>query len=234
MKRKEKQIYVRIEASLEEIRDQKNAAFLSALLPQTDPARVLGIKSPVLRKFAGMLKKEGNDRLFLSVLPHRYLEEDLIHAFLISGMKDYPSCMEELERFLPFADNWVITDAIRPAVIKKHREETEAILYRWLERDHPFTVRTAVGLFMAYYLEEGFRAEQMEKIASLDTSSYYVHMAVAWYMATALAKQKEAALAILRRNLMDQKTHNKTIQKACESYRISDDLKRELRMMKRR
>ncbi len=233
MNREEKKQYREIEEMLLAMRDPKNAAFLSALLPETDPSRVLGIRSPVLRKFAASLKKEGKDALFLSVLPHRYLDEDQIHAFLISSIKDYTECMKELERFLPYADNWAVTDAIRPAVIKKHREKTEEILLRWLESEHPFTVRTAVGLFMAYYLEEGFRKEQMERIASLNAEHYYVHMAVAWYMATALAKQPEAAMEMLRQNRMDAKTHNRTIQKACESFRVSDAMKQELRTMKR-
>ena len=233
MNREEKRLYSEIEEMLLQMRDPKNAAFLSALLPETDPSRVLGIRSPVLRKTAASLKKEGKEALFLSVLPHRYLDEDQIHAFLISSMKDYAECMKELERFLPYTDNWAVTDAIRPAVIRKHLDKTEPVLFGWLTSDHPFAVRTAVGLFMAYYLDAGFRKEQMERIASLDTAQYYVHMAVAWYMATALAKQPEAAMELLRQNRMDAKTHNKTIQKACESFRVSEDMKQVLRTMKR-
>lgn len=234
MNREEKKQYKEIEEQILKLRDPKNAAFLSALLPETDKERVLGIRSPVLRKYAASLKKEGKDALFLSVLPHRYLDEDQIHAFLISSMREFEPCMKELERFLPFADNWAVTDALRPAVIRKNREAALEHIDRWMESDHPFTVRTAVGLLMAYYLDEGFDRKQMEKIAGLNTDHYYVHMAVAWYMATALAKQPEEAMRILESHAMSAKTHNKTIQKAVESYRITDEMKQLLRTMKRR
>ena len=142
--------------------------------------------------------------------------------------------MEELERFLPYALSWPVTDAIRPAAIKKHPKEAEAYLSRWLDSDLPYTVRTAVGLYMTYYLEDAFERTQMDRIAALNTDHYYVHMAVAWYMATALAKQPEAAMLVLRENRLSEETHNRSIQKAIESYRIDEDTKALLRTMKRR
>jgi 3-methyladenine DNA glycosylase AlkD len=222
-----------IEEELYAMRDSKNAAFLAKLTPDAAPERILGIKSPILRKFASSLRKEGKDQIFLKELPHRWLDEDQIHAYLISAMKDM-SCMEELERFLPYASSWPVTDAIRPAVIKKHPKEAEEYLRRWLGSDLPYTVRTAVGLYMTYYLEDAFDRMQMERIAALNTDHYYVHMAVAWYMATALAKQPEAAMIVLKENRLSEETHNRSIQKAIESYRIDDDTKALLRTMKRR
>jgi 3-methyladenine DNA glycosylase AlkD len=233
MKKQDHVLYEEIETGLYELRDPKNAAFLAKLTPDTDPERILGIKTPVLRKFAADLKKNGNAQLFCSVTPHRWLDEDVIHACLISGIKD-STCMKELERFLPYAESWVVTDVIRPVYIRSHPQEAEPFLEKWLKSDHPYTVRTAVGLYMAYYLDRYFRMDQMERIAALNTGHYYVHMGSAWYFATALAKQPDAALTVLKEHRLSPETHNRAIQKAIESYRVKDEMKALLRTMKRK
>ncbi|MBR4455655.1 MAG: DNA alkylation repair protein [Solobacterium sp.] len=214
------------------LQDPKNAAFLARLCPDTDAERILGARVPQLRKLAVQAEKEGIVPAFLAELPHEYHEENVMHAILISRIRDAEQCIAELQRFLPFADNWAVTDAIRPAVMKSHTALLEPYLNQWMCSSHPFTVRTAIGLYMAYYLEDGFRIEQAEQIASMRSDHYYVNMMRAWYFATALAKQPEAVLPLLQGSRIDRFTRLKAIQKSLESYRIDDAMKSELRRLK--
>ena len=219
---------------LEQAADPSNADFAAKLCPGIGREQILGIKSPVLKQFAVNMMKEGTAEAFLNDLPHRYLDENTLHAVLISKMKDYASCLQRLEQFLPFIDCWVVTDSIRPKVFRKHTEELEPMLYSWLESKEPYIVRTAMGLFMAYYLDDAFKQEQAERIASVRMDHYYVRMMAAWYTATALAKQEAAVLPLLEEGKLDAWTHNKAIQKAAESYRIAPQMKEYLRQPRRK
>ena len=223
-----------LRAELEAMREDGNAAFVAKLTPNIDPSSILGVRVPLLRKLAKQIIREGNADAFLNDVPHRYLEENQIHAFVLNEITDYDKCMEKLEAFLPYVKCWNVTDAIRPKIIAKHTEETKPVLYAWLRSEEPYTVRTAIGLFMAYYLEDAFETEQAERIADLRFDHYYVRMMAAWYMATALAKQPDAVLPLLEENRMDIWTHNKTIQKAVESFRIPEAQKTYLKTMRRK
>ncbi len=219
---------------LEALRDPANAAFVARLNPNLDPKDILGIKSPVLRDLAKTMKKDGTAEKFLLDLPHRYLEENILHGMLISGIRSYEDALNELERFLPFISSWAVTDTIRPKVFQKHTAELEPVLFQWLKSEEPYTVRMAIGLFMAYFLKEGFHPKQAETIAAIRSEDYYVRMMIAWYMATALITQRETVLKLLEKNRMDVWTHNKTIQKAVESFRIQEEDKTYLRTLRRK
>ena len=223
-----------LRAELEAMREDGNAAFVAKLTPNIDPSSILGVRVPLLRKLAKQIIREGNADAFLNDVPHRYLEENQIHAFVLNEITDYDKCMEKLEAFLPYVKCWNVTDAIRPKIIAKHTEETKPVLYTWLRSEEPYTVRTAIGLFMAYYLEDAFETEQAKRIADLRFDHYYVRMMAAWYMATALAKQPDAVLPLLEENRMDIWSHNKTIQKAVESFRIPEAQKTYLKTMRRK
>ena len=221
-------------SELEAMREPGNALFVAKLTPDADPETILGIRIPLLRKLAKQIMREKNADRFMDDLPHRYLEENLIHVFLINEIKDYDSCMKRLEEFLPYLDCWNVTDAVRPKVIAYHTAETEPVLETWLNSSEPFIVRTAIGLYMAFYLGSAFRKEQAERIASLRFDHYYVRMMAAWYMATALVKQPDAVMPLFEENRMDVWTHNKAIQKAVESYRVTEEQKAYLKTLRRK
>ena len=223
-----------LRAELEAMREDGNAAFVAKLTPNIEPSSILGVRVPLLRKLAKQIVREGNAEAFLNDVPHRYLEENQIHAFVINEIKDFDECMERLKAFLPYVKCWNVTDAIRPKIIAKHTDQAEPILRRWMKSGEPYTVRTAIGLYMAYYLDDAFQAEQAERIADLRFDHYYVRMMAAWYMATALAKQPDAVMPLLEQHRMDPWTHNKTIQKAVESYRIPEDQKAYLKTLRRK
>ena len=219
---------------LEELRDPENAAFVARLNPVLDPKVILGIKSPVLRDLAKTMRNDGTMEPFLLDLPHRYLEENILHGMLISGIRSFEVCLSELERFLPYINSWIVTDTIRPNVFQKHTAELEPVLYQWLKSAEPYTVRMAIGLFMAFFLKEGFYKKQAQTIAALRSEDYYVRMMAAWYMATALITQRETIIRLLEEHRMDVWTHNKTIQKAVESRRIREEDKAYLRTLRRK
>lgn len=223
-----------LRAELEALREDGNAAFVAKLTPNMDPSSILGVRVPLLRKLAKQIIREGNADAFLNDLPHRYLEENQVHAFVINEIRDYDECMERLEAFLPHVDCWNVTDAIRPKIIAKHTKQAEPVLRRWMKSEEPYTVRTAIGLYMAYYLDDAFERKQAERIADLRFDHYYVRMMAAWYMATALAKQPDAIMPLLETQRMDVWTHNRTIQKAVESYRIPEAQKAYLKTMRRK
>jgi len=223
-----------LRAELEAMREDGNAAFVAKLTPNIDPSSILGVRVPLLRKLAKQITREGNMNAFLNDVPHRYLEENQIHAFVINEIKDFDECMERLEAFLPYVKCWNVTDAIRPKIIAKHTDQAEPVLRRWMKSKEPYTIRTAIGLYMAYYLDDAFERKQAERIADLRFDHYYVRMMAAWYMATALTKQPDAVMPLLEQHRMDPWTHNKTIQKAVESYRIPEDQKAYLKTLRRK
>ena len=217
---------------LEELAEPSLSKFSARLNPTIDPDSVLGIRVPELRQLAKEMMKDGTAEVFLKDVPHRYLEENILHGILISQIRDYESCLAALEAFFPYADSWAVTDLIRPNCFKRHTAELEPILYEWLKSNDPYTVRIAINLFMAYYLHEAFHKRQAETIAAIRMDHYYVKMMVAWYMATAMVYQRDVVLDLLKNHAMDPWTHNKTIQKSVESYRITPEQKEYLRSLK--
>ena len=221
-----------IRQSLFELQDIKYRDFQAKLIPGKDMETMIGVRTPELRKLAKQMLKREEIGEFLRDLPHRYFDEDQLHAFIVSGIKEYGKCMEELMRFLPFVDNWATCDQMSPGVFKKHRPELLAEIREWLGSEHTYTVRFGIGMLMQHFLDEDFDPAYPELVAGVHSEEYYVNMMIAWYFATALAKQYDAVLPFIEGRRLDPWTHNKTIRKAVESYRISDEHKEYLRSLK--
>lgn len=212
--------------------DEGYRQFQTPLLPSVDPARIIGVRTPVLRKLAKELAGTAEAEAFLRDLPHAYYEENNLHAFLVEQIKDYDACVAAIDAFLPYVDNWSTCDGWSPKVLKKHRKELVVKIREWMASDLPYTVRFGIGMLQRYFLDEQFDPIYLEWVAAIDREEYYVRMMVAWYFATALAKQYDAALPYIEQGRLPTWTHNKTIQKAVESYRITSEQKTYLRTMK--
>ena len=208
------------------------ADFQRKLTPGIDPDAFLGVRVPALRKLASQLTKDGlRDRL-LDELPHRYYDENLLHAILLSGEKDYRQCIDRIERFLPYIDNWAVCDTLRPKVFAKHHGELMSEVIRWTGSAETYTVRFGIDVLMSEYLDEDFDPDYLEIAAGVESEEYYVRMMVAWYFATALAKQWAATIPYLEQRRLCDWTHRKTIQKAVESFRLTDGQKETLRSLR--
>lgn len=226
------EIKVDIQQELFALQDLSYRDFHAKLMPTVDKARVIGVRTPKLRVFAKEFGKTEEAKEFLKVLPHQYYEENNLHGLLIEQIKDYPTLIRELNRFLPCIDNWATCDLLTVRVVKKHLDTFTEEVERWLASDHTYTIRFGIGMLMRYYLEEHFSLEYPEKVAKIRSKEYYVNMMRAWYFATALAKQYEAIFPFLEEKRLDAWTHNKTIQKAIESYRITQEQKAYLRTLR--
>lgn len=211
------------------LQDTEYQTFQSKLMPAIPSETVIGVRTPLLRKLAKELAGTPQAEEFLHSLPHRYYEENNLHAFLIEQIRDYDTVLAETETFLPYIDNWATCDCFCPKVFAKHKAELLSSIRRWLNSGKLYPVRYAMGMLMRYYLDEGFRPEYLAWVAGVHSEEYYLNMMRAWYFATALAKQPDAALPWLTERRLDVWTHNKTIQKAVESCRISPEMKQQLR-----
>ena len=219
----------RIQARLFSMKDDDYRKFQSALIPTVDQARVIGVRTPSLRAYAKELKGSDAAGAFLQELPHRYYEEDNLHAFLIEQLPTYEETLAALERFLPYVDNWATCDGMSPKCFEAHREELYPHVMRWLTCSHPYTVRYAIVCLMRYYLADGYRPSCSEAVAAVRSEEYYVNMAVAWYFATALAARYEEILPYIAKGRLSPWIHQKAIQKAVESRRLTLAQKEELR-----
>lgn len=206
--------------------------FQSALIPSVDKSRVIGVRIPVLRRLALEIAKSGKSDVILDVLPHKYYEEDNLHAFLIEQITDFNECIRRIDSFLPFVDNWATCDSMNPKIFKSHIAELEEHIFKWLASDFEYEVRYAVGALMRCFLDDHFSLRYLDTVANVGREEYYVKMMVAWYFATALSKQYEATVGYFERRVLDKWTHNKAIQKAIESFRISTAQKEYLRKLK--
>lgn len=209
------------------LRDEKYAAFTAKLIPNIDPARVIGVRAPLMAKLAKELKGTDEAREFLARLPHRYLEENGLHAALLCGVKDYATVVEEVERFLPYVDNWATCDTLSPRCFARHTDELLPRIRQWMASDLEYTCRFGIGMLMRHYLDDHFRPEYLQWVASIHREEYYVKMMQAWYFATALAKQWEATLPVIA--TLPDWVRRKSIQKACESFRVPQEHKSFLR-----
>ena len=221
-----------LQIELFSLRDLKYKEFHQKLMPTVNTDKVIGIRTPDLRKFAKNFGKRAEAESFIKNLPHKYYEEDNLHAFLLEEIKDYNVLIEELNIFLPFVDNWATCDMMRPKILKKHKTELLEDIKRWLTSKDTYTIRFAVNCLMNYYLEEDFKTEYLEWVKNIESDEYYINMVRAWCFATALAKQYDETIKILESNAIDKWTHNKTIQKAIESYRITKEQKEYLKNLK--
>lgn len=222
-----------IQKRLFEMQDSKYRDFQSKLMPTVEKEKIIGVRTPDLRKFAKEISKNEYAKEFLKILPHEYYEENNLHAFLIEEIKDFALCVAELNRFLPFVDNWATCDMMRPKIFKKHLPELLDEIKIWLVSEDTYTVRFGIEMLMVYFLDENYKTEYSDAVAKIRSEEYYIKMMIAWYFATALAKQYDAVLPYLEQNRLDADTHNKTIRKAIESYRISDEQKIYLRTLGR-
>lgn len=206
--------------------------FHSRLMPTIEKEKVIGVRMPELRKFAKKFGKMKESEEFLKTLPHEYYEENNLHGLLIEQIRDYDLCMKEINRFLPYIDNWATCDMITIKIVKNRLNDLLEEIEQWITSEHSYTVRFGISMLMRYYLEKNFRLEYPEKVLQIHSQDYYVNMMRAWYFATALAKQYEQILPFLEEQRLDPWTHNKTIQKAVESYRITPEQKEYLRKLK--
>lgn len=220
-----------VQTRLFELQDLKYRDFQCKLMPTVDPETVIGVRTPELRKLAKEFSKEPEAAEFAKILPHRYYEENNLHGFLIETIKDYDQAVAAVDEFLPYVDNWATCDMISPKVFKKHLQELLEKIKEWLKSEHTYTIRFGAEMLMRFYLDEQFKPEYMELVAGVKSQEYYVNMMIAWYFATALAKQYDAVLPYIEQHRLNTWTHNKAIRKAIESYRIADEQKAYLRTL---
>ena len=221
-----------IQSELFSMQDLKYRDFHLSLIPTVPAERIIGVRTPQLRKYAKTLAGTERGAAFLNELPHRYYEENNLHAFIAEKIRDFDEALAETKRFLPYIDNWATCDAFMPGVFKKHKAQLLPEIKNWIASDSTYTVRFGTGLLMKLYLDEDFEPELLGLAASVKSSEYYIRMMVAWYFATALAKQYDAALPYLTEKRLDKWVHNKTVQKATESYRIPPETKSYLKTLK--
>lgn len=221
-----------IQNELYSMQDEKYRDFQSKLIPTVAYDTIIGVRTPDLRKYAKQLAKRDDVAEFLNVLPHQYFDENQLHAFIISEIKDFERCINEVCRFLPFVDNWATCDQMSPKVFKKHREELLLYIGKWISSESTYNVRFAIGMLMEHFLNDDFDIKYPEMVSEIRTDEYYINMMTAWYFATALAKQYDKVLPYIENQRLDKWTHNKAIQKSIESNRITAEQKMYLKSLK--
>ena len=215
-----------------ELQDIEYKKFSEKLIPTIQPERVIGIRTPVLKKYAKELYKSPEAKEFISEPFHNYYEENNLHSFLIMQIDNFSEGIKEINRFLPFVDNWATCDSLRPKSFSKHKKELLFHIDNWLLSEHTYTLRFGIQMLMVHFLDDDFHIKYAEKISLIKSKEYYVNMMIAWYFATALSKQYESVLPFLSEHKLEKWVHNKTIQKAVESNRISKDKKDFLKTLK--
>ena len=221
-----------IRQRLFELQDVSYRDFQVKLIPTVETESMIGVRTPALRKLAREYGKREDIGEFLQDLPHRYFDENQLHAFIISGIKDFETCIMYVEKFLPYVDNWATCDQMSPTVFKKKRQELLPYIREWVKSDRTYTVRFGIGMLMQHYLDEDFDPSYPEMVSGIKSEEYYISMMIAWYFATALAKQYDTVLPYIEEKRLDSQTHNRAIQKAVESYRITQEQKAYLKMLK--
>ena len=224
---------MKIQKELFSLQDKEYMKFLSKLTPNVSENTIIGVRIPEIRKLAKKLVKNNEYEDFLKELPHKYYDENLLHGAIISESKNFEKCIKLLDNFLPFVDNWAVCDTISPTIFKKYKKELIEKIKEWSQSDKTYTCRFGVEMLMTHFLDEDFKKEYLEMVADIHSEEYYVKMVVAWFFATALAKQWDYAVIYLEDNRLDVWMHNKTIQKARESLRISLEKKEYLKKLKR-
>ena len=222
-----------VRESLFELKEKEYADFQSRLTPGLDREHFIGVRIPKLRELVKLFGKTKECKEFLRKLPHHYFEENMLHGLLIAEIKDYDMCIAELEKFLPFIDNWAVCDVLSPKVFKKHKTELFSEIRKWSDSKDTYICRFGIGMLMRYFLDEDFTPEHLKIPANIHSEEYYVNMMLAWYFATALAKQWKDTIVLLETGVLDKWVHNKTIQKARESFRITGAQKEYLKGLKR-
>ena len=214
------------------MQDPDYHAFQSKLMPTVDPERIIGVRTPILRKYAKTLFGTEDSVTFLNSLPHPYFEENQLHGFLIEQIADFDTAVTAMEKFLPYIDNWATCDGVSPKVFAKNLDALMPHIDQWLRSEHCYTVRFGIGMLMRYYLTDRYSKDYAESVANIESEEYYVNMMIAWYFATALSVRYDEILPYLTERRLSPWIHKKTIQKAVESYRITEDRKRFLRLLR--
>ena len=218
-----------LQRSLFELQDLKYRDFQSKLLPKTEKEKIIGVRTPILRKFAKEFAQTKEAQKFLRELPHQYYEENNLHLMLVTQIRDYKKCLKEVTQFLPYIDNWATCDLPLPKCFEKHKAELIVDVKNWIASNDTYTIRYGIGVLLRLYLAEDFKDEYPKLVSAVISDEYYVNMMIAWYFATALAKQWEAVIGYLKDRKLTEWVHRKTIQKAIESNRITEEQKAELR-----
>ena len=214
------------------MQDKKYLDFQSKLIPNIDKDSIIGVRSPDLKKIAKDMYKSDTYKLFLDELPHKYFEENQLHSFIISEIKDYNDCVSLINKFLPYVDNWATCDQLNPKCLKKDLDNLIIEIKKWIKSSDTYTIRFGIITLMRYFLDDKFDKSYLELVCNIKSSEYYVNMMISWFFATALAKQYDSTIYIIENKILDDWTHNKTIQKCIESNRITLDKKEYLKSMK--
>lgn len=222
-----------IEKELFKLQDKKYREIQVKTITNIDPDTIIGIRTPELRKLGKKLYKEGNYKEFINDLPHKYFDENQLHAFIISEIKDYDECLNEFNMFLPYIDNWATCDQSTPKVFSKNKDKLLKEIKKWIKSKEAYTIRFGISMLMRNFLDEDFKEEYLEMVSKIRSNEYYVNMMIAWFFATALAKKYDSTISYIVDNKLDTWTHNKAIQKSIESYRVTDEHKNYLRSLKR-
>ena len=223
-----------IRKELKKLQDKGYREMQVTIIPTLEADSIIGVRTPALRQLAKEFAKREDISEFLSDLPHKFFEENQLHAFILSGMKDAESCIRLVDEFLPYVDNWATCDQMSPKVFKKHKQLLLEYVDKWIRSEHTYVKRFAIGMLMEHFLDEDFKTSYLTKVSKIRSEEYYVNMMIAWYFATALAKQYEDTLPFIEKQKLDKWTHNKSIQKAVESYRITPEPKEYLKTLKRK
>ncbi len=221
-------------SELKKLQDKGYRKMQITTIPSVKAESIIGVRTPALRALAKELSKRDDISIFLEDLPHKFFEENQLHAFILSGMKDAEECIKLVDKFLPYVDNWATCDQMSPKIFKKHKDLLLEYVNEWIKSDKTYVKRFAVGMLMEHFLDEDFKTSYLTKVSRIRSDEYYINMMTAWYFATALAKQYDAALPYIEKQKLDKWTHNKTIQKAVESYRITPEQKEYLKTLRRK
>jgi len=216
------------------LQDKKYKELQAKTIPNIDPNTIIGVRTPELRSLAKKMVKENNYKSFLEELPHNYFDENQLHAFIISELKDFNECIDYTNKFLPYIDNWATCDQMSPLVFKKNKDKLLKEIKVWIKSKDTYTIRFGIGMLMSYFLDEDFDKKYLEIVSKIKSKEYYVNMMIAWFFATSLAKQYKDTITYIDDNKLDLWIHNKTIQKTIESYRITSSQKEYLRSLKRK
>ena len=217
-----------------ELQDLKYRDFQAGLIPNIEKNLFIGVRTPELRKLAKEIANDEDTASFLKDVPHKYFDENQLHAFIISLGKNFDETVDAVEAFLPYVDNWATCDQLSPKVFKKHKKELLPYIKKWIKSEKTYTVRFAIGMLMEHYLDEDFDVRYPKMVAGVKSDEYYINMMIAWYFATALAKQYDAIIPFIENECLEAWTHNKAIQKSVESRRISTAQKEYLKTLKRK
>lgn len=232
MDKEQKRVNLLVQKILFENQDKVFADFQAKLIPTVARDTIIGVRTPVLRKLAKEFSKTEESKLFIKTLPHQYFEENNLHGFIIEAIKNFDEAILAVKDFLPIVDNWATCDIVSPKIFKKNPQKLLPYIKTWINSDKTFTIRFGIETLMAIYLDENFLPEYLDLVANIRSEEYYVNMMIAWYFATALAKQYDSTIPYIQKKRLDDWSHNKTIQKAIESYRITNEQKQYLRSLK--